>query len=692
MNLYKNLFLVFVLLCITFTTQAQVKKVACVGNSITYGYGIQNREVNSYPSQLQNMLGDNYLVGNFGHSGATLLNKGHNPYIKTKEYQKALLFKADYVIIHLGINDTDPRNYPKYRDEFTADYIQLIKDFKVVNPNVQVWICKMTPIFTHHKRFQSSTQVWYKLIQKDIERVAYVENLPIIDFYEPLYTRVDLFEDSIHPDKTGAHILAKTVYQNLTGNYGGLQLDPIFNSGMVLQRGKDIKFWGIANSNDTIEINFNNQKKTVATKKDGKWSVSFPPLQAGGPYTATFLNSKNKIELNDLLIGDVWICSGQSNMAFRVNETNTYKEDKYKLENRNIRLYNMDVIAQTTNTEWSKETLELVNQDKYYKPTSWVIANNQTVPSFSAIGYYFASELQNQLNIPIGIINNAVGGSTTESWISREDLENHPKFLHFYDDWANNDFIDSWVRGRTLKNITLKDKKLQKHPYQPSYLYENGVKPFEEFPITGVIWYQGESNANNVELHEELFPYLVKSWRKNISNDMPFYFVQLSSMESGRETWGHFRDSQRRLAEKISNSGLVVSSDLGDRYDVHPKNKKPIALRMAHLALNDHYGKSKFDKSGPTPKTIKINNRTITILFDEVKKLTTSDKQTVRGVEVAGVDKIYKKVSAQIRGNKLIIHSDVDPVFVRYAWESFTDGNLTDENGNPASTFSNEYE
>ncbi|RYE58261.1 MAG: sialate O-acetylesterase, partial [Sphingobacteriales bacterium] len=214
---------------------AQKVKVACIGNSITAGYLLANPPQEAYPVQLQNLLGDTFEVGNFGFSGATLLKKGHRPYFNTKAFKDVLAYKADIAIIHLGLNDTDPRNWPNFKDDFQRDYQWLIDTLKQGNPKLKLYICKLTPIFSGHARFKSGTRDWYWQIQEKIEQVAEANKLPLINLSENLNQRPDLFADYLHPDIIGAGIIARTVYEHLTGNFGGFSIDPIFADHMVLQ-------------------------------------------------------------------------------------------------------------------------------------------------------------------------------------------------------------------------------------------------------------------------------------------------------------------------------------------------------------------------------------------------------------------------------------------------------------------------
>ncbi|MDD4758569.1 MAG: GDSL-type esterase/lipase family protein [Lascolabacillus sp.] len=679
-------------LLVTSSIFGQPIKVACVGNSVTYGMGIENPE-ERYPAQLQVMLGNEYEVGNFGHSGATLMKHGYRPYWNLPEFKEAVDFRADIVIIHLGLNDTDPRAWPKYRDEFVRDYINLIDTFKQVNPDADVKICRMTPIFTGHSRFESSTRDWYWQIQETIEVIAEISGVELIDLHTPLHKRPDLFPDNLHPTGEGAKIIAEKVYGAITGDYGGLKPASIFTSGMVLQRNKPIIFWGTANANEIVEIEFNNQKRDTSVNRSGKWEIEFPPLEAGGPYIITISNGNEVISLKDILIGDIWLCSGQSNMEFRLNQAATYSDDIKDANLPEVRLFNMQPVAYTNNVAWDKETLDKINRLQYFTKTEWKRTTPETAKDFSAVAYHFGKTLHQETDVPIGLILNAIGGSPAEAWIDRFTLEHHPRLVGLFRNWKNNDYINPWCRERAEKNSELSENPLQRHPYQPSYLYEAGIQDITRLNIAGVIWYQGESNEQNVELHEVIFPTLVESWRNAWSDDLPFYYVQLSSMAVGRETWGHFRDSQRRLMYEIPNSGMAVSSDLGDSTDVHPREKRQIGERLARWALNKTYGVDDIIPSGPLFHDFFIENDTVYLSFEYAEGLRTSDGKAPRSFELAEFPGLYYPADTVIEGNVIKVTSSKvkTPRYVRYGWSSFSDGNLINIEGLPASTFSTQF-
>ena len=597
----KTLILILCLFLCTVSFARKRVKVACVGNSITYGIGVSDPDKESYPARLQQMLGEGYTVERFGKPGATLLNKGHRPFMQQKEFKDALAFAGDVVVIHLGVNDTDPRDWPNYRDFFIADYRALIDSFRVANPECRILIARLTPIADRHPRFESGTRDWHDEIQLAIETIAKYAQVQLIDFHAPLYPYPFMLPDAVHPDKEGAAVLAKTVYEGITGDFGGLQMPEIYTDNMVLQHGRLLTIQGKADAGEKVTVSIDRQQLQAVTGADGKWAVDVRPLKAGGPYTLTVSTEKRKLVYENVLAGEVWLCSGQSNMEFYLNWSATAAQDVPQAANSNIRFYDMKARWRTDAVEWDASVLDSLNHLQYYKDTQWTVCSPETAGNFSAVAYYFGKKLQDSLQVPVGLICNAIGGSPTEAWIDRSTLEY--RFPAILRNWMQNDFIQDWVRGRAALNVKKSFNKLQRHPYEPCYLYESGIRPLEQFPVKGFIWYQGESNAHNREAHERLFRLLVESWRKNWGDaELPFYFVQLSSID--RPSWTWFRDSQRRLMAEIPHTGMAVSSDRGDSLDVHPKQKREVGERLAAWALNKTYGYKNVIPSGSLYKSV----------------------------------------------------------------------------------------
>ncbi|MBR1889623.1 MAG: sialate O-acetylesterase [Alloprevotella sp.] len=683
--MYRFLLLIFTLMSCICTQAQQRIKVACVGNSVTYGMKLEHREVESYPAQLQQMLGENYEVRNFGHNGATLLRHGHNPYTLLDEYKSAVEYQPDIVVIHLGLNDTDPRNWPDYSDEFDRDYSALIDTFRISNPHAKVYVCLLTPIHHRHPRFQSGTRDWHYAIRQHIRRLAEAKGATLIDLYSPLHKRTDLFPDAIHPNAEGAGIIAKTVYGALSGDYGGLQLPRLFSDGMVLQRHRPLSFYGTANAGQRVKVVFNGKKASAVANPQGRWHVTFSPMEAGGPFTATISTSDSTLTLRDVYVGEVWLCSGQSNMEYTLSQASTASEDiKASASQPLVHLYNLTARYRTDAVEWTPEQLDNVNRLEYMQTDGWETASPTNVGGFSAIGYHFARTLADSLQIPVGVICNAVGGATTESYIDRETLEwELPAILY---SWADGDFGQPWARGRMKQNIAQSTHPLQRHPYEPAYLFEAAMLPLRGYDIAGVCWYQGESNAHNVELHERLFSLLEQSWRNFFHNpSLPFYFVQLSSLN--RPSWPAFRDSQRLLATTLPHTWMAVSSDVGDSLDVHYPNKRPVGQRLAYLALRHNY-RHTLEAQGPTPLRAYARGNKIEVVFSHAQGMRASDG-LLRGFELAGADGVFYPARCRIEGEQIVIWNQEirHPQFVRYGWEPFTRANLINNAGLPASTF-----
>lgn len=687
----RNRFFIFLAVCFSFVAiGAQgVDRVACIGNSVTYGYGHANPAETSYPTCLGRLLGDGYEVRNFGYSGATLLNKGHKPYTRQAVYSEALAFAPDIAVIHLGLNDTDPRNWPNYRDEFIPDYKALIDTLRAVNADVKIWICRMTPIFDRHRRFKSGTRDWFWQIQDAIEKVAQLCNVGLIDLHEPLYNRPDLFADALHPDAEGAQIIANTVYAAITGNYGGLSLPAIYSSNMVVQRDVPFILQGRANAGCVVQARIAKQKLSAVADANGRWRMEFKPLAAGKEHTLRVECGDEKIELDNIVAGEVWLCSGQSNMAWLLKNSTDGDKAAALAPQKNIRVYDMKPRVYTDNIKWDSIDLAALGRHEYNVPTAWHSLDSVRAKEFSAIAYHFGAMLCDSLSVPIGLICNAVGGAPIESFIDRKTMEHHPVLVNILDNWTQNDFVQGWVRERARYNIENSNNTLQRHPYEPCYLFETSIAPIAGYPLRGVIWYQGESNAHNVELFNVQFPAFVDSWRRAWNApDMPFYVVQLSSIN--RPTWPHFRDVQRRLSYSVPNSYMVVSSDKGDEYDVHPRDKKPIGERLARQALYHSYGRHDVVPSGPMVCSAERKGNEMLLHFEFADGLGTDDARPLLTFEIADEKGIfYPADSIRVHDNTITISSKMvpSPTKARYGWQPYTPANLVNSAGLPASSF-----
>ena len=708
--MYKFLLSLFLLLSTLSATARKVVRVACVGNSITYGTGIANREHDAYPAQLQRMLGRDYVVGNFGKPGATLLRHGHRPYFQQTEFRDAMQFKGDIAVIHLGINDTDPRNWCNFRDEFVGDYVALMDSLRQANPKVRIILSRLTPIRYDHPRFDSGTELWRREISQTIDRIAQAQGVELIDFYQPLIAHPDWLSDGIHPDSRGAKALAETVYKGITGNYGGLQLSALFSDGMVLQRG-GCYIQGVANAGANVVVSYDGKElgKTVANNR-GEWriwAVLSQPVERG---TLTIAAGREVKRFKDVAVGEVWLCSGQSNMAFKVKQAATAQQTLTQCNDNGLRLYNMSPRWETDNVSWDSTALAEVDQLRFFEARPWSVASPESVGDFSAVAYYMGKMLRDSLKVPVGIVCNAVGGTPTEAWVDRPVLEQH--FSQIFRNWRGNDFVMDWVRGRAAKNVALRPEA--RHPYHPAYCYEAGMRPLEGYTFKGVAWYQGESNAHNATTYARLLRLLEESWTQRFTQtaqatarvsegldsltpslrvqqlafarQRPFYLVQLSSIE--RPSWTWFRDTQRRLAREL-HLPLIVTSDKGLRHDVHPPYKFEVGTRIGRAVLCHDYG---FVQSPLSPEIVSAlrAGSSVWLTLSTPMPLTTSDQQPMRTFEVAGADEQFHPAVAEITATGQIVLSSPavhTPFHVRYGWQPFSEGNVVSLQGLPLSTF-----
>ncbi|MCM1117377.1 MAG: GDSL-type esterase/lipase family protein [Pseudoflavonifractor sp.] len=658
-------------------------KVACVGNSITYGYLLPDPASQAYPAILGRILGPGYEVANFGHSGATLLRRGHRPYVNQAAYKASIDFAPDIAIIHLGVNDTDPRDWPDYGDEFITDYLALIDSYRQSNPEARVLISRLTPLGAAHHRFPTGTCLWRDTINKAIERVAALSGATLIDLGRGLTDRPDLIHDAIHPDTTGAIIMAREAAASITGHRGPTRLRPIYAPGMVVQRYRPIRIAGYASAGTPVTVSLGSDSVSTITPLSGEWTVTLPPRAEQTGLALTVSAPDTVITLPDVAVGEVWIASGQSNMEFPLRSATGAEEVIAAAGDSLLRFFTMKPSPPTDNHAWSPADMARVDSLDYYSlPARWENVNPSNAPSLSAIAYFFGRQLRDSLRVPIGIIANAVGGSTAESWIDIEMLKREePAALV---NWRTNDYIQPWAQGRAKLNAPG-----HRHPYEPSYLFAAGIRPLGELPVAGVIWYQGESNAHNIEVHERMFPRVVESWRQSLgSPSLPFLTVQLSSLN--RPSWPQFRDSQRRLAQAMQGVWMAVSSDVGDSLDVHPRQKVPVASRLARLALRNIYGNIGVEASGPEPLSAEALPGSIRILMSHADGMGPASGDAIIGFEVASspLGPFYP-ASARVDGSYITLTSmqEPNPTTARYAWQPFTRANLVNSASLPASTF-----
>lgn len=668
-------------------------RVACVGNSVTAGYLLPEPKSQSYPSVLQRLLGDQYEVGNFGHSGATLLEKGHRPYVKTEEYQRAKAFDADIIIIHLGLNDTDPRNWANYSSEFLPDYLRLIDSLRHGDQRKRVLIAQMSPITAGHPRFDSSTRDWYQKVNAEIARVAQLSGHELINYSTPLEDYPHLLPDYLHPNVEGAERLARYAYSCLTGDWGGLSLAPYYQSGMLLQRNRLNLISGRANAHEEVRLSVGGRSYKTKADRLGDWQLTIDSLSTAHEHKLTIKTKAKTIQLDRVIVGDLWLASGQSNMSWMLGQTKDFAPEQALSDDR-LRMYTMYPIAETYKVAWPITVLDSINALDYYKPGTWMSAQKPSELSRqSAVAYHFLRTLRDSLpDIPQAVIVNAIGGSPLESWVSQRSLEESlpASFIN----WTKKDYAQPWVRERANDNIALRPQA-QRHPYENGYLYAAGIKPLRGFALRGIIWYQGESNAHNGNLYSKLFRLFVKDMRSTLTlakgKRLPIYTVQLSSI-SNRPSWSEFRLTQSSLtgdarqARQIIRTYTVPSYDRGDSLDVHPRYKQPIGERLARYALLNEYGhKGAYQHTIGLELKRSSDKRRLVITAPKGGAVHPASGDKVYGFELLTPEGTVRSV-VFTRGDDGLYTADVsleDFVSYRYAYQPYTEGNLVNELGIP---------
>ncbi|HWZ14737.1 MAG TPA: sialate O-acetylesterase [Mucilaginibacter sp.] len=467
----------------------------------------------------------------------------------------------------------------------------------------------------------------------------------------------------------------------------------LFSDHAVLQRNTPIPVWGTASDGEKIKIEFAGQKvKTIAY--DGKWMIKLKPLKASGPFVMT-ITGNNTITISDILVGEVWVCSGQSNMELKLSQGIVNGEQE-------IAGAQYSQIRQFYVPNKPSHTHDAVING------TWLVCSPETVKGFTAVGYFFARDLYKKLNIPFGIISSSVGGTPAESWTSREAMQSNPLLKSVVDDYDNSvkTFSDRLAKFKLDEPSLLEkynalvdsakklNKRLPPRPNAPQDpvlsgsaggLYFGMILPLQPYAIKGVIWYQGEANSPRGEHYKILFPALIADWRKAWGQgDFPFLFVQIAPYKGMSP---EIREAQLYSWKNTPNTAMAVTTDCGNAEDIHPKLKQPVGDRLARAAMALAYHK-KGEYSGPVYDTIKIDGSKAILSFTHAKQLVTKG-DTLKGFFIAGSDKKFVQAKAEINGNKIVVYSDevTSPIAVRYGWANVPDVNLYNEEDLPASPF-----
>ncbi len=472
-----------------------------------------------------------------------------------------------------------------------------------------------------------------------------------------------------------------------------VRLPAIFGDNMVLQQKTDAPIWGWADPQETVKVkgSWAETELSVQAGADGKWMVKLPTPAAGGPFSLT-ITASNTLTLQNVLIGVVWVCSGQSNMQWTVRNSNNSEAEIKAADYPRIRLFYVKrTVAETPQADCTG---------------SWEICTPQTIPDFSGVAYYFGRDLFKQLDIPIGLIHTSWGGTPAESWTRKEILaadEDFQPILKRFDDAMTNyptaleehkKKIEEWKARVETAKAENKEAPRQPgapmgpdSPWRPAGLYNAMIAPLIPFAIDGAIWYQGESNAGRAWQYRKLFPAMIKNWRDDWGRgDFAFYFVQIAPYTGQNPD---IREAQLMTMQSVPNAGMVVTTDIGDPKDIHPRNKQDVGRRLALWALSKTYGLKDIVYSGPIYKGMKIEGDKIRVLFDYVGGGLVARNGELTHFTIAEDGKDFVPAKAVIDGDTLVVSAEAvkAPVAVRFAWENAPEPNLFNKEGLPASPF-----
>ena len=448
-----------------------------------------------------------------------------------------------------------------------------------------------------------------------------------------------------------------------TATFAKIKLPSIIASNMVLQRNTSVKIWGWATPGEkiTVKTSWITEPFKVTTPINGRWEIAVKTTLSKAPQTIQFKSIESNINLENILFGEVWICSGQSNMRMPLKGYTGQPIFGGNMAVANSKNSNLRLFSITENG--SPTPLDSIGDYK-----KWDNASPENVKDFSAVAYFYGKQLQEILDVPVGLIMTSWGGTRIQPWISKE---------------AVTPFLDV---NKVKKDTTEKYKRI------PSAIFNAMINPVTSYTIKGALWYQGETNRDEPKIYQQLLPEMVKDWRKQWNiGDFPFYYVQIAPNKYTDKTNSQYlREAQLKALDLIANSGMAVLSDIGSTETIHPPRKKEVADRLLILALNKTYGMKDVDGSSPIYKSMEEKEGALYLNFDHADTGIFSPENEISGFEIAGEDKIFHPAKAEIIKHKQVKVSSPEvkiPVAVRYGWSNWFEGTLYDNNMLPVSSF-----
>ncbi len=477
-----------------------------------------------------------------------------------------------------------------------------------------------------------------------------------------------------------------------------VKLPAIISEHMVVQAGVEVPIWGWAEAGEEVSVSLAGQTQKTKAEAGGKWQVKLAKLKAGGPHALT-VKGKNEIAVNDVLVGEVWLGSGQSNMAMTVKSAKDFAQEQPAATLPQIRMFTVSSGAAASAQETCTGT--------------WAVCSPENVGAFSATAYFFGREIHKALGVPVGLINSSVGGTPIESWISPEAQRQAPALKTYFEEQSKADAaFDAAAATAKYQRDLAKWKeaaaKAKAEGTQPPRaprdpvalrskkgnvggLFNGKIAPLVPYAIRGALWYQGEANSAiaKAPFYEQQLTLLITDWRTRWGSEFPFAWVQLPNFDGGAiRDWPTVREGMLKTL-RVPKTGMAIAIDIGEARDIHPKNKQEVGRRLALWALGAVYEKKVPAISGPLPAGHEIRGSEVVLKFKHTEGGLVAKGGDLKGFVIAGADHAWKPATAKIAGDQVIVSNPEvkAPVAVRYAWENFPECNLANGAGLPASPF-----
>ena len=512
-----------------------------------------------------------------------------------------------------------------------------------------------------------------------------------------------------HASRDAAAVTAGTRIQDTGAEAALVVLPKHFGSHMVLQRDRPIRVYGRALPGASLSVSFAGTTRRARADARGSWELALPAQAAEAKGRSLVVSAQlgersKRIELDDVVCGDVWLCAGQSNMRWRVRqaaEAEALLERAASFEKAarvDLRLLDFEGRLYPSKKEYSLDFLRELSVDNYYTTKGWQRASRRSAASFSAVAFSFGLRLVDEVDVPIGLVHNAIGGVPMEAYLPSDGEHVAKPVRELMKAWWTDERYPAWCVQRARENLAAwlraGEGPRPKHPFAPGFLYEAGITPIARTALRGVIWYQGESNATtsangaprDPELNRASFESLIDSFRAAFGAPrLPFYFVQLPGLA---RRWAPFREMQLDVARSKPGAGMAVTIDLGHPSDVHPRRKREVGERLARLALVSEYGR-KLVATGPLYREHSVEGAELRVRFEHAIGLQARDGERLRGFVIAGEDRVFHTAHAFVEGGAIVVRSAkvARARAVRYAWANDPDGNLVNGEGLPASPF-----